>query len=91
LLFWIQRGIGRSVGFLIGFDAQAPALVRFPLPQGQIVRYTEDPSAQIAARFAHAQMPEERQEDLLDDLFAILTGHADGGNVGEQPGAMLIK
>jgi hypothetical protein len=54
-----------------GIGTVSRALVDVTALQSKIVRYGEDPSAKVLARFAEIQVLEERQENLLRDFFPV--------------------
>jgi hypothetical protein len=52
--------------------------------QGLMVRYPEEPAVQILARLSLFQVPEQRQEDLLKYVFAIVNGQTKRHSMAKQ-------
>src|SRR5271168_1418970 len=53
--------------------------------------HTKNPTLQVAPRFPQLQMPEKRQEHLLNDLFPIVDRQSTGDHVAQQWIAKLLE
>ena len=55
------------------------------------MRNTKDPAAKVPSRSLQLQVPEEREEDLLGDLLAIMQGETNGQHITEKGTAKFLE
>src|SRR5579871_61776 len=83
-----RRVDGGHVETIKGFGTAPASLAT---PQRQVVRDAEEPALQIFPRLSRLQMAKEREEGLLDHLFAVLHRNPDSKRVPQQFAAPLIE
>jgi hypothetical protein len=91
LFFRIEVRIVRGfrVSFRLGSFPQS--LIGMTLLESQIVGHAKDPATEVAPRLSQAKVAKEREKDLLDDFFPIVTGDSKGGNVTQEPASISVK
>ena len=72
LLLWIVSRIEQPVrGMIVGVEAIAFSPLLAPSLQCQVVCDSKEPSLQIRSSAILAQMPEQGQEHVLDEIVAV--------------------
>ena len=92
LLLWIVSRIEQLVrGMIAGVEAVAvSSLLGAPL-QGEVVRDSKEPSLQIRSCAVLAQMPEQGQEHILDEIFAFADGDAKRTHIAQKRISELVE
>jgi hypothetical protein len=92
LLFRIRTHIELILnGVAIVFHFCALSSPGVPLFYAQIMSYAKKPSGKVVAGFAELEMPIERQEGFLNDVFAFFGADSQTPGVAQQPGTILIE
>lgn len=85
LLLWIGAKIEDSVRAVeVRLDAITFSSLPGSPPESQIVRDSKKPTLQIRSRAVPVQMPEQREEHVLNDIFAITDREAECADIAKQ-------